>query len=211
MIYASSAPADDLEQSDSATDLAVQIAPLLPSSTSELAPPIILVPPSIARPRRLLDIPVAVDRVPFLGVVRQSQAVLGALAVDVVARGMALDHEVVPLGRADVDVCWVCARPVANLVASVVDDAQYPLRCRVRDFEPVACWHYRSDGSFDREEKRCLLTVQCDMRFASVMLLRRIIVFIPGHFDGIGRSEQGFEILPCSVHRVGIRFGNRCQ
>ena len=157
MIYASSAPADDLEQSDSATDLAVQIAPLLPSSTSELAPPIILVPPSIARPRRLLDIPVAVDRVPFLGVVRQSQAVLGALAVDEVARGMALDHEVVPLGRADVDVCWVCARPVANLVASVVDDAQYPLRCRVRDFEPVACWHYRSDGCFDREVF-CLLS-----------------------------------------------------
>lgn len=211
MIYASSAPADDLEQSDSATDLAVQIAPLLPSSTSELAPPIILVPPSIARPRRLLDIPVAVDRVPFLGVVRQSQTVLGALAVDKVARGMALDHEVVPLGRADVDVCWVRARPIAKLVASVIDHAQHPLRCRVRDFEPVACWHYRSDGSFDREEKRCLLTVQCDMRFASVMLLRRIIVFIPGHFDGIGRSEQGFEILPCSVHRVGIRFGNRCQ
>ena len=97
MIYASSAPADDLEQSDSATDLAVQIAPLLPSSTSELAPPIILVPPSIARPRRLLDIPVAVDRVPFLGVVRQSQTVLGALAVDKVAEGWPSITKLYPL------------------------------------------------------------------------------------------------------------------
>ncbi|RYF37568.1 MAG: phosphoglycerate kinase, partial [Cytophagaceae bacterium] len=116
-----------------------------------------------------------------------------------------------PMGVFEMEKFHYGTLEVANLVASVVDDAQYPLRCRVRDFEPVACWHYRSDGSFDREEKRCLLTVQCDMRFASVMLLRRIIVFIPGHFDGIGRSEQGFEILPCSVHRVGIRFGNRCQ
>jgi hypothetical protein len=184
-----------------------QINPL----TGKLAPPIVLVSPSVARPRRLLHIPVAVNRVPFLGVVGQSQAVLRALAVDKVARGMAFDHEVVSLGRADVDVCWVCACPIGNLVAGVVDDAQHPLRCRVRDLESVACWHHRSDGSFDREEKRCLLTVQCDVRFASVMLLRWIIVFIPGHFDGIGRPEQGFEVLPCSVHRVGIRFGSKCQ
>jgi hypothetical protein len=130
--------------------------------TVELAPPIVLVSPPVARPRRLLDIPVTVFRVPFLGMVRQSQTVLEALAADKVAGGLALNLKVVPRGRADVDVCWVCGRPIANLVASIVDNAQLPLRCRLRNFKPVACWHHRSDDSFDREE----VFAYCLMQYA---------------------------------------------
>jgi hypothetical protein len=115
------------------------------------------VSPPVARPRRLLDVSIAVYRLPFLGVVRQSQTVLEALAVEKAAGGMALNYEVIPLGRADVDVCWVCGRPLADLLASFVDDAQLPLRCRVRDFKPVACWCHRSAVSFRSRRGLCLL------------------------------------------------------
>jgi hypothetical protein len=93
----------------------------------------------VTRPCRFLDVPVAVYRIPLLGVVRQRQIVLEAVAADEVAGRFTLDHEVVPLCRTDVDVCRVCTCPVANLVASVVDDAQFPLRRWVCDFKPVGC------------------------------------------------------------------------
>jgi hypothetical protein len=93
----------------------------------------------VTRPRRFLDVPVAVYRIPLLGVVGQRQTVLEAAAADKVAGRFTLDHEVVPLCRTDVDVCRVYTCLVADLVASVVDDAQFPLRRWVCEFKPVGC------------------------------------------------------------------------
>ena len=62
---------------------------------SNLAPPVEVVSEPIARPRRLLHIPVAVDRVPFLGVVRQSQTVLEAVTADKVTGRMLSNHEII--------------------------------------------------------------------------------------------------------------------
>ena len=49
----------------------------------------------IARPRRLLESPAAVYRVLLLGVVRQSQTVLEAVAADEVTGLILSDHKVI--------------------------------------------------------------------------------------------------------------------
>jgi hypothetical protein len=62
---------------------------------SNLAPPVEVVSEPIARPRRLLESPAAVYRVPLLGVVRQSQTVLEAVAADEVTGLILSDHKVI--------------------------------------------------------------------------------------------------------------------
>ena len=81
---------------------------------------------SVARPCRLLNVSVTVDAVPLLRVVREHQVVVRVVPA-VKATWIPLDHKVVPFRCADVDVGWVGACPVTDLVARVVDDAQFPL------------------------------------------------------------------------------------
>jgi hypothetical protein len=84
------------------------------------------VSPSVARPYRLLNVSVTVDAVLLLCVVRERQVVVRVVPT-VKATWIPLDHKVVPFRCADVDVSWVGACPVTDLVARVVDDAQFPL------------------------------------------------------------------------------------
>jgi hypothetical protein len=49
----------------------------------------------IARPRRLLETPAAVYYITLLGVVRQSQTVLEAVAADKVTGRMLSNHEII--------------------------------------------------------------------------------------------------------------------
>jgi hypothetical protein len=80
------------------------------------------VSPSVARSCRLLDVSVTVDAVPLLRVVRERQVIVRVVPA-VEATRIPLDHKVVPFRCTDVDVGWVSACPVTDLVARVVDDA----------------------------------------------------------------------------------------
>lgn len=108
----------------------------------KLAPPIILVTPTIARLRVLLDVLVAVHAVPPLLVVRKSDSILHVLLAPVESRsGSALDDEpFVVLRSGDLDVGGVGAVPVSDRVAGVVDDVDVPFGGWVNDFETVGCW-----------------------------------------------------------------------
>jgi hypothetical protein len=81
---------------------------------------------SITRPYRLLNISVTVDTVLLLCVVRERQVVMQVVPA-VKATWIPLDHKVVPFRCADVDVGWVGACLVTDLVARVVDNAQFLL------------------------------------------------------------------------------------
>jgi hypothetical protein len=61
----------------------------------ELAPPVVLMPPSVARSGRLIDISIAVQPVPLLGVVRERERVLCGLSVEEATGWMPLDYKVV--------------------------------------------------------------------------------------------------------------------
>jgi hypothetical protein len=80
------------------------------------------VSPSVARPYRLLNVSVTVDAVPLLRVVRERQVVVQVVPA-VKATWIPLNHKVVPFRYADVNVGWVSACLVTDLVARVVDDA----------------------------------------------------------------------------------------
>lgn len=103
----------------------------------ELTPPIILVPPPIARPCGLLNVPVAVDAIPLLRVVRQRQRILRRLSVEETAAWVALDHEVFAARCRDVDVGGVGAAPGSDLGAVLVDDGQLPFGGVGDGFETV--------------------------------------------------------------------------
>lgn len=105
----------------------------------ELAPPIILVTPSIARLRILLNVLVAIHAVPSLLVVRKSDSVLHIFLTPVESRSGSTLHDepFVVFGSSDLDVRRVGAVPVADRVAGVVDDVDVPLRGGIYDLETV--------------------------------------------------------------------------
>jgi hypothetical protein len=78
--------------------------------------------PSIARPCRLLNVLVTVDAVLLLHIVREHQVVMQVVPA-VKATWIPLDHKVMPFCCANVDIGWVSACPVTDLVARVVDNA----------------------------------------------------------------------------------------
>jgi hypothetical protein len=80
------------------------------------------VSPSVARPCRLLNVSVTVDAVLLLHVVCERQVVVRVVPA-VKATWIPLNHKVVPFRCADVDVGWVGACLVTDLVARVIDDA----------------------------------------------------------------------------------------
>jgi hypothetical protein len=112
--------------------------------TVKLAPPIVLVTPSIARPRALLDELVAIHTIPPLLVVRKRDRVLHVLLapVESVRRTSLDDEPFLVLRSGDLDVVRVGAVPVAHGVAGVVDDVDVPLGGGVGDFEAVGSWGF---------------------------------------------------------------------
>lgn len=83
-------------------------------------------PPPIARPRRLLNVPVAVDAIPLLRVVHQRQRILRRLPVEEASSWMPFDHEIFAARCRDVDVGRVGAAPGRDLGAILIDDGQLP-------------------------------------------------------------------------------------